>query len=231
MLGSSSFARMFRLTWFTLAMVAIPHSSVAQGLPGLHPPQTLPSAATQTYHEHKAALMRALSQSYTGNADVDYIDIAVALHEAMAATAEAELRFGADEALKAIAQTTIRESEAQITKLKSLRAKVAATDKTVLAKKEPAPEAGSYASKLRACVRPRVIYNVPMRTSAINPTVQYSLNLDRYGMVQDVRITGSSGNEAFDKAVQKGIAACSPVPKPASGRYPSRIDGAYRMYD
>jgi len=231
MLNSFSFGRTFKLTWFTAAMLVAPHLSVAQVLLGLDQPETLPSAATQTYHEHKATLVRALSRPYIGNADVDYIDIVVALHEAIVSTAQAELKFGMDEVLKTIAKATIKESEAQIAQLKSLRDKVAAVDKTVLTKRALAPEVGGYAAKVRACVRPRVLYNIPTRKSANNPTVQYSLHLNRHGMVQDVQIIRSSGFDAFDKAVQKGIAACSPFPKPPSGKYPSRIDGDYRMYD
>lgn len=88
-----------------------------------------------------------------------------------------------------------------------------------------------YGAKVRACVRPRVIYNTPPRSGNTNPTLKYRVNLNADGTVRDVRITRTSGIALFDDAVQKGIAKCSPFPKPPTGRYPAYIDGEYRMYD
>ena len=90
---------------------------------------------------------------------------------------------------------------------------------------------GGYASKVRDCVRPRVIYNVPPRAGSANPTVQYRALLNPDGTVRAVDVLRSSGNARFDDAVRKGIQACSPFPKPPSGKYPSSIEGDYRMYD
>src|SRR5690606_4982922 len=88
-----------------------------------------------------------------------------------------------------------------------------------------------YAAKVRDCVRPRVIYNVPPRQGSANPTVQYRAQLNPDGTVKGVSIRRSSGNPRFDSAVQQGIQACSPFPKPPSGKSPSSIEGDYRMYD
>ena len=88
-----------------------------------------------------------------------------------------------------------------------------------------------YGAKVRACVRPRVVYNTPPRNGSNNPALQYRVDLNPDGTVRHVRITRSSGIPLFDDAVQKGIAKCSPFPKPNSGRYPSYIDGEYRMYE
>src|SRR5690606_14659615 len=88
-----------------------------------------------------------------------------------------------------------------------------------------------YGAKVRACVRPRVVYNTPPRNGSNNPALQYRVDLNPDGTVRNVRITRSSGIPLFDDAVQKGIAKCSPFPKPNSGRYPSYIDGEYRMYE
>ena len=88
-----------------------------------------------------------------------------------------------------------------------------------------------YGAKVRSCVRPRVIYNTPPRSGSQNPALQYRVDLNPDGTVRNVRITRSSGIALFDDAVQKGIAKCSPFPKPANGRYPPSIEGEYRMYD
>ncbi|GAB2903095.1 cell envelope integrity protein TolA [Paralcaligenes ginsengisoli] len=87
-----------------------------------------------------------------------------------------------------------------------------------------------YAAKVRACIRPRVAYPVPPRAGS-NPTLQYRASLDPQGMVTKVEIQRSSGITGFDHAVATGIQNCSPFPKPPSGRYPSYIDGEYRMYE
>lgn len=88
-----------------------------------------------------------------------------------------------------------------------------------------------YAAKVRACVQPGVVYNVPPRSGSANPTASFRTRLGANGQVQGVDLTRSSGNPRFDDAVQKGIVACSPFPKPPGGKYPSYIDVDYRMYD
>jgi TonB family protein len=92
------------------------------------------------------------------------------------------------------------------------------------------PTDGGYAAKVRACVRPGVIYNVPPRSGS-NPTVKYNVKLNPDGTVDRVNIRRSSGISGFDSAVRKGLLSCSPFPKPPSGKYPSEIEGDYRMYD
>ena len=91
--------------------------------------------------------------------------------------------------------------------------------------------ADGYGAQVRACVRPRVVYNTPPRSGSNNPTLNYRVDLNADGTVRNVRITRASGIALFDDAVQKGIEKCSPFPKPPNGRYPSYIDGEYRMYD
>jgi len=87
-----------------------------------------------------------------------------------------------------------------------------------------------YASQVRACVEPRVVYPIPPRTGP-NPTVQYRATLDTTkGQVTHVEIRRSSGVPGFDRAVVAGIQACNPFPKPPNGKYPSSIEGNYQMY-
>lgn len=87
-----------------------------------------------------------------------------------------------------------------------------------------------YAALVRQCVRPGVVYATPPR-SGPNPTVQYRVNLSGNGSVTGTRMLRSSGNPAFDRAVDSGIRACNPFPKPPSGKYPPYIDVDYQMYD
>src|SRR5690606_1404948 len=88
-----------------------------------------------------------------------------------------------------------------------------------------------YAAQVRACIQPRVIYNVSPRSGRSNPTVQYRANLNSSGQVVSAQVQRSSGNARFDEAVIEGIPTCSPFPKPPPGKYPAYMDGDYGMYD
>ena len=88
-----------------------------------------------------------------------------------------------------------------------------------------------YAGKIRACIQPNVSYPTPAQTGSRNPTAQFRVQLKSNGSVSSTSLRRSSGNTAFDRAVENGIRRCSPFPKPPSGRYPSYIDVNYRMYD
>src|SRR5690606_41609844 len=87
------------------------------------------------------------------------------------------------------------------------------------------------AARRRAVYRHSVIFNVPPRQGSANPTVQFRASLNSDGTVREVLINRSSGITGFDEAVRKGIAACSPFPRPPGGVYPRQVDGVYRMYD
>jgi len=88
-----------------------------------------------------------------------------------------------------------------------------------------------YAAAVRACIQPRVTYNVPPRQDRNNPTVQYRVTLAETGHVNQAQVLRSSGNLRFDEAVLKGIQGCSPFPRPPSGKYPPVIEGNYQMYE
>jgi colicin import membrane protein len=87
-----------------------------------------------------------------------------------------------------------------------------------------------YGAKVRACVQPGVSFPVPARGTA-NPTAQYRVNLRPDGTIAGIKLTRSSGNPSFDRAVETGIRRCSPFPAPPSGKYPGYIDVNYNMYD
>lgn len=87
-----------------------------------------------------------------------------------------------------------------------------------------------YGAKVRACVQPGVSFPVPVRGTA-NPTAQYRVNLRPDGTIAGVKLTRSSGNPNFDRAVETGIRRCSPFPTPPTGKYPGYIDVNYNMYD
>jgi TonB family protein len=87
-----------------------------------------------------------------------------------------------------------------------------------------------YGAKVKACVQPGVSFPVPPRGNA-NPMAQFRVDLRPDGTVASVKLSSSSGNPNFDRAVETGIRRCSPFPVPPSGRYPGFIDIIYNMYD
>ena len=86
-----------------------------------------------------------------------------------------------------------------------------------------------YGARVRACVQPRVIFQPPPRSGGSNPAAQYQVQLGSGSTVTRVTLTKSSGNPAFDTAVERGIRACNPFPRPTTND--SLIDVNYRMYD
>ena len=88
-----------------------------------------------------------------------------------------------------------------------------------------------YGAKVRACVLPGVSFPPPPRGAAGNPAALYRVSLKPDGQISVVKLTKSSGNINFDRAVETGIRRCTPFPRPSSGSYPGYIDVNYNMYD
>lgn len=94
-----------------------------------------------------------------------------------------------------------------------------------------APSADGYAARIRACVRPGVTFSAPPRSGSVNSTVAHRVTLHPDGLIADIKLTRSSGNSNFDRAVETGIRQCAPFPRPSSGSYPGYMDIYYSMYD
>jgi TonB family protein len=88
-----------------------------------------------------------------------------------------------------------------------------------------------YGVQIRACIQPGVIFPTPPRSGSSNPAAVYRVQLRPDGAISDVRLTRSSGNPNFDRAVENGLRRCTPFPRPPSGSYPGYIDVNYNMYD
>jgi TonB family protein len=88
-----------------------------------------------------------------------------------------------------------------------------------------------YGAQVRACLQPGIAFQRPPRSGPTNPSVVYRAQLHADGRIVDVKLTRSSGNVNFDRAVETGIRRCTPFPSPPSGSYPSFIDINYNMYD
>jgi TonB family protein len=114
--------------------------------------------------------------------------------------------------------------------LDSLRATAALQSAFKDPQQTPSTNVVGYGAQVRACIQPGVMFPTPPRGST-NPATQYRADLRPDGTIASVKLTRSSGNPNFDRAVETGIRRCSPFPAPPSGKYPSYIDINYNMYD
>lgn len=203
----------------------------------LDTPHTQPSPATKALHAEKKTLVRRLSEPYTGHPDIDFTNAAIALQLALAEIAKVQLEHGTSQRVKELAATLQAESEEWSRQLLDAQIQISGVQppQRPLSREPIVQSAGAqsegYASRIRACIRPRVMFVAPPRTGSNNPTVQFTASLNNSGVVTNVELVRSSGTSQFDEAVLNAIKACSPFPEPPSGNYPRAIDGVYRMYD
>jgi colicin import membrane protein len=89
----------------------------------------------------------------------------------------------------------------------------------------------AYAAAVRSCVKPGVVY-APGPADTGNPVAEFRVQLLPTGeQAGPPRLVKSSGNPAFDRAVENGIRRCDPFPRPPSGRFDSSIIIPYAMFD
>lgn len=89
----------------------------------------------------------------------------------------------------------------------------------------------SYNAKVAAKIKANTIYLINDATSN-NPTVEFVINLFPDGSLRGpIKKTKSSGNLAFDEAVEKAIEKSQPFPREKSGEVPSSLNIVHRMKD
>jgi TonB family protein len=83
-----------------------------------------------------------------------------------------------------------------------------------------------WGEKLKQCVQPNLRYS---DASTSNPRVEFMVKLSAVGSPNSVNLTKSSGNNAYDLAVERALRRCDPFPKPISGEYPLSIRVGYSL--
>ena len=87
----------------------------------------------------------------------------------------------------------------------------------------------SYGAKIAAKIRSNTVYNVPDMVAG-NPEVVYQIDLLPDGYLRGpARKLKSSGIQAFDDAVAKGIDKAQPFPRDSSGAAATSLDLHYKM--
>ena len=88
-----------------------------------------------------------------------------------------------------------------------------------------APSAG-YAARVVASIKPNVVFT---EEPVGNPSVDIELRTAADGTIVSSKVIKSSGNKAWDDAVQKGIDKTAVLPRDVDGRVPSPMVIAYRF--
>ena len=93
------------------------------------------------------------------------------------------------------------------------------------ARQSAAPSAG-YAARVVASIKPNVVFT---EEPVGNPSVDIELRTAADGTIVSSKVIKSSGNKAWDDAVQKGIDKTAVLPRDLDGRVPSPMVIAYRF--
>jgi colicin import membrane protein len=137
---------------------------------------------------------------------------------------EAEQKAKAD---KAKAAEAAQKRQEEFTRQLMAQAGTGAPTSAGTAEKAASPRGdASYAAQVVAAVRANTVFDeasIPNNNPAI-----FRVDLLPDGTPATVQLTKSSGDTAFDNAVERGIRKTNPFPRPASGAYPRTIEIIYR---
>jgi colicin import membrane protein len=137
---------------------------------------------------------------------------------------EAEKKAAADK-LKAAAEAEKRQQE--FTRQLMAQAGTGAPTATGTAAQAASPRGdASYAAKVVAAVRSNTVFD-ESAVASNNPAV-FNVTLLPDGTPGTVQLSKSSGDAAFDNAVERGIRKTNPFPRPESGIYPRSLEIVYR---
>ncbi len=138
---------------------------------------------------------------------------------------KAEQSIKAAEAAKSKQEAAAREAERQANIRKAQAGATGAPSATGNALQSAAPSAG-YAARVVASIKPNVVFT---EEPAGNPSVDIELRAAADGTIVSSKVIKSSGNRAWDDAVQKGIDKTAVLPRDVDGRVPSPMVIAYRF--
>jgi colicin import membrane protein len=137
---------------------------------------------------------------------------------------DAEKKAQADKA-KAAAEAEKRQQE--FTRQLMAQAGTGAPTATGTAAQAASPRGdASYAAKVVAAVRSNTVFDEA--TVASNNPAVFNVTLLPDGTPGGVQLSKSSGDAAFDSAVERGIRKTNPFPRPDSGVYPRSLEIVYR---
>ena len=154
---------------------------------------------------------------------------------------EEEIRLRKEEEAKRKEEARRLEQEAkeaedqrqqQIKRLKSLGATSSGPVDPVNESKGGGKPSDSYLGRLRARVKPNITFSeTQLQTVRGNPAAEVEVICSPSGQIVGMKLTQSSGNDAWDQAVLKAIEKTGTLPRDENGKIPSKIPFVFRPRD
>ena len=86
------------------------------------------------------------------------------------------------------------------------------------AEASPAPHWPPWSNRVRACIRPNILFDVPVNTPRGRYVAEYQVRLQSDGkQIGSPELKKSSGLSAYDTNVLRAIRLCNPFPQPTGG--------------
>jgi colicin import membrane protein len=120
----------------------------------------------------------------------------------------------------------------QVKRLKSLGATTTGPVDPVNESKGGGKPSDSYLARLRARVKPNITFSeTQLQTVRGNPAAEVEVICSPSGQIVGMKLTQSSGNDAWDQAVLKAIEKTGTLPRDENGKIPSKIPFVFRPRD
>ena len=120
----------------------------------------------------------------------------------------------------------------QIKRLKSLGATSSGPVDPVNESTGGGKPSDSYLGRLRARVKPNITFSeTQLQTVRGNPAAEVEVICSPSGQIVGMKLTQSSGNDAWDQAVLKAIEKTGTLPRDENGKIPSKIPFVFRPRD
>ncbi|MES2412319.1 MAG: cell envelope integrity protein TolA [Pseudomonadota bacterium] len=123
--------------------------------------------------------------------------------------------------------STAKQRDEAMKRMMGLAGASGAAESTGTAQKSKGPSA-SYGAKVSAVVKPNIVFT---DDAAGNPVAEIEVTSSPSGTIISQRLVKSSGNPAWDDAVQKALVRTRIMPKDVDGRVPSPMILSMRFRD
>jgi TonB family protein len=123
-------------------------------------------------------------------------------------------------------------SQQQIKRLKRIDTSPSGIGDSANESKVAGSPSNSYLGRLRARVKPNIVFSdSDLQSVQGNPAADVDVSCSPSGLITGIRLTKSSGNEAWDQAVLKAMEKTASLPRDEDGKIPQKIVFTFRPRD
>ncbi len=123
--------------------------------------------------------------------------------------------------------STAKQRDDAMKRMMGLAGATGAAESTGTAQQSSAPSS-SYGARVRNAVKPNIVFT---EDATGNPIAEVEVRTNPNGTIISQRLVKSSGNAAWDDAVQKAITKTGTMPRDVDGRVPSAMLLSMRLKD